>query len=170
MKGTIELRNDVKKLMTKRRGYRRYKRNEKRHRKQRFNNRIKNKRNGWVAPSVKKETKEPKLNSERRETGMFIEMSVRRNDADIEAVTEICEFKGIRYNGNYGFASIKTVHTRHDYIIRMPREAYAELEIKLKEAIIEKRSLVTLEGDVYRVNKDNYALSRSNKESKWSLK
>ena len=48
-KGTIELRQDVKKLMDNRRGYRRYKRNHKRHRKARFDNRSSSKRKGRVA-------------------------------------------------------------------------------------------------------------------------
>ena len=51
-KGTIELRQDVKKLIDNRRGYRRYKRNHKRYRKARFDNRSSSKRKGRVAPSI----------------------------------------------------------------------------------------------------------------------
>ena len=51
-KGTIELRQDVKKLIDARRGYRRYHRQHKRHRKARFNNRSASKRKGRVAPSI----------------------------------------------------------------------------------------------------------------------
>ena len=51
-KGTIELRQDVKKLMEQRKGYRRYKRNHKRYRKARFNNRSSSKRTGRIAPSI----------------------------------------------------------------------------------------------------------------------
>lgn len=52
LKGTIELRQDVKKRMEARRGYRRYKRSHKRYRKPRFNNRSSAKRIGRVAPSI----------------------------------------------------------------------------------------------------------------------
>lgn len=51
-KGTIELRQDVKKLIDTRRGYRRYHRQHKRYRKARFNNRSASKRKGRVAPSI----------------------------------------------------------------------------------------------------------------------
>ena len=51
-KGTIELRQDVVKLIEQRRGYRRYKRNHKKYRKARFNNRSSSKRNGRIAPSI----------------------------------------------------------------------------------------------------------------------
>lgn len=51
-KGTIELRQDVMKLIEQRRGYRRYKRNHKKYRKARFNNRSSSKRNGRIAPSI----------------------------------------------------------------------------------------------------------------------
>lgn len=51
-KGTIELRQDVKRLIDARRGYRRYHRRHKRHRKARFNNRSTSKRKGRVAPSI----------------------------------------------------------------------------------------------------------------------
>lgn len=58
LKGTIEHRNDVKKLMDQRRAYRRYRRNHKRYRPKRFNNRASSKRTGRVAPSIlqKKQT------------------------------------------------------------------------------------------------------------------
>lgn len=52
LKGTIEQRNDVKKLMDTRRGYRRYKRYHKRYRPARFNNRSSSKRKGRIAPSI----------------------------------------------------------------------------------------------------------------------
>ena len=52
-KGQIEQRNDVKKLMTLRRGYRSNKRYHKRHRVKRFNNRASSKRKGRIAPSIK---------------------------------------------------------------------------------------------------------------------
>ena len=51
-KGTIEQRNDVKRLMNIRRGYRRYHRQNKRYRKARFNNRKSSKREGRIAPSI----------------------------------------------------------------------------------------------------------------------
>ena len=51
-KGTIEQRNDVKKLMDIRRGHRRYRRNNKRYRQARFNNRSSSKRKGRIAPSI----------------------------------------------------------------------------------------------------------------------
>lgn len=51
-KGTIEQRNDVKRLMDVRRGYRRYHRYHKRYRKARFNNRCASIRNGRIAPSI----------------------------------------------------------------------------------------------------------------------
>lgn len=52
-KGTIEQRQDVKKLMDVRRGYRRYHRYHKRHRQVRFNNRSSSKRIGRLASSIK---------------------------------------------------------------------------------------------------------------------
>lgn len=51
-KGTIEQRNDVKRLMDIRRDYRRYHRQHKRYRKARFDNRSSSKRQGRVAPSI----------------------------------------------------------------------------------------------------------------------
>ena len=52
-KGTIEQRQDVKKLMDLRREYRKYHRYHKRYRKARFNNRASSKRKGRLAPSIK---------------------------------------------------------------------------------------------------------------------
>ena len=52
-KGQIEQRNDVKKLMTIRRGNRSYKRYHKRYRICRFSNRASSKRKGRIAPSIK---------------------------------------------------------------------------------------------------------------------
>lgn len=51
-KGTIEQRNDVKRLMDVRRGYRRYHRQHKRYREVRFNNRKSSKRKGKIALSI----------------------------------------------------------------------------------------------------------------------
>ena len=51
-KGTIELRQDVKKLIDSRREYRRYRRNHKRYRKARFYNRASSKRKMRIAPSI----------------------------------------------------------------------------------------------------------------------
>lgn len=51
-KGVIEQRNDVKKLMDVRRGYRRYRRYNKRYRKQKVFNRKSSKRKGRIAPSI----------------------------------------------------------------------------------------------------------------------
>ena len=51
-KGTIEQRNDVKHLMTIRKGYRNYRRYHKRYRKARFNNRSSSKRIERIAPSI----------------------------------------------------------------------------------------------------------------------
>ena len=52
-KGTIEQRQDVKKLIDLRRGYRCYHRCHKRYRKARFDNRASSKRKGRLAPSIK---------------------------------------------------------------------------------------------------------------------
>ena len=51
-KGVIEQRNDVKRLMDVRRGYRHYHRYYKRYRPARFNNRDSSKREGRIAPSI----------------------------------------------------------------------------------------------------------------------
>lgn len=51
-KGTIEQRNDVKKLMDDRREHRQYRRNHKRYRPARFNNRSSSKRKSRIAPSI----------------------------------------------------------------------------------------------------------------------
>lgn len=49
----VILRNDIVDLLSTRRELRRARRNRLRYRKPRFNNRIKSKRPGWIAPSVK---------------------------------------------------------------------------------------------------------------------
>ena len=49
----VILRNDIVDLLSTRRELRRTRRNRLRYRKPRFNNRVKNKRPGWIAPSVK---------------------------------------------------------------------------------------------------------------------
>ena len=49
----VILRNDIVDLLSTRRELRKTRRNRLRHRKHRFNNRIKSRRPGWVAPSVK---------------------------------------------------------------------------------------------------------------------
>lgn len=49
----VILRNDIVELLSTRRELRRTRRNRLRYRKPRFNNRIKSKRTGWVAPSVR---------------------------------------------------------------------------------------------------------------------
>lgn len=51
-KGTIEQRDDVKRLMNSRRGYRKYHRYHKRYRPKRFNNRKSSKRNDRIAPTI----------------------------------------------------------------------------------------------------------------------
>lgn len=51
--GEVILRNDVVELLSTRRESRRARRNRLRYRKPRFENRIKSKRTGWVAPSVR---------------------------------------------------------------------------------------------------------------------
>ena len=51
-KGTIEQRNDVKRLMDVRKSYRRYHRQQKRYRKARFNNRSSSVRKDRIAPSI----------------------------------------------------------------------------------------------------------------------
>lgn len=53
LKGTIEHRNDVKKLMEERASYRRYRRKNKRYRPERFNNRGSSKKKGHIAPSIR---------------------------------------------------------------------------------------------------------------------
>jgi hypothetical protein len=52
LKGTIEQRNDVKKLMSERKMYRKYRRKFKRYREERFSNRASAKRKGRIAPSI----------------------------------------------------------------------------------------------------------------------
>lgn len=52
-KGTIEHRNDVKKLMEVRRGYRKFHRYHKRHREARFSNRASSRSKGRLAPTIK---------------------------------------------------------------------------------------------------------------------
>lgn len=51
--GEVILRNDVVELLSTRRELRRTRRNRLRYRKPRFDNRVKNKYHGWVAPSVR---------------------------------------------------------------------------------------------------------------------
>lgn len=55
LKGTIEHRNDVHKLMMTRKGYRDYRRKHKRHRPARYNNRKSSKRKGRIPPSILQE-------------------------------------------------------------------------------------------------------------------
>lgn len=52
-KGTIEQRQNVKRLMDVRRGHRQYRRHHKRYRPRRFNNRKSSKRLGRIAPSIR---------------------------------------------------------------------------------------------------------------------
>jgi len=52
-KGTLEQRNDVTKLISLRRSYRRHRRGQKRYRPVRFNNRSSSKRKGRIPPSIK---------------------------------------------------------------------------------------------------------------------
>ena len=52
-KGTIELRQDVMKLIEQRKGYRRYKRSHKKYRKARFNNRVSSKRKQRIGLIIK---------------------------------------------------------------------------------------------------------------------
>lgn len=52
LKGTIEQRNDVKKLMSERKMYRKYRRKFKRYREERFSNRASAKRKGRITPSI----------------------------------------------------------------------------------------------------------------------
>ena len=50
----VELRNDIVGLLSTRKENRKNRRNRKtRYRKQRFNNRVSNKKKGWIAPSIK---------------------------------------------------------------------------------------------------------------------
>ncbi len=51
--GQLKLRTDVSKKLTKRRMYRRLKRNKLWYRKPRFLNRVKSKKKGWLAPSIR---------------------------------------------------------------------------------------------------------------------
>lgn len=53
LKGTIEQRNNVKKLMDTRRGYRQYRRRHKKYRPKRFLNRRSSKREGRITPTIK---------------------------------------------------------------------------------------------------------------------
>lgn len=53
LKGTMEQRNDVTKLMSLRKAYRRYRRGHKRYRPARFNNKSSSKRKGRIPPSIK---------------------------------------------------------------------------------------------------------------------
>lgn len=53
LKGTIELRTDVKEKISVRRGYRRYRRQHKKYRPARFDNRSSSKREGRIPPSIK---------------------------------------------------------------------------------------------------------------------
>lgn len=48
----VELRNDIVDLLSTRREYRRIRRNRLRYRKPRFNNRVRSKNKGWLAPSI----------------------------------------------------------------------------------------------------------------------
>ncbi len=98
---------------------------------------------------------------------MLIEMNIKRDISDTEPLPELSDFKGIRWN-TYGFAIIYTNHSRHDYIMPIEKESYIELEKKIKGAFLEKAKLIELSGDVYRVHKDNYTLTKQ-KTSNWSV-
>ncbi len=99
---------------------------------------------------------------------MLIEMGIKKDTNDINPIPEICEFKGMRWN-NYGFAIIYTNHSRHDYIMPMEKDSYVEMEKSIKKAYIDKARLIELSGDVFRVNKDNYTLSKK-KSANWKIK
>jgi hypothetical protein len=90
---------------------------------------------------------------------MLLEMLVKKEMSDKDALPELVEFKGIRWNA-YGFVVIYTNHMRHDYIMPMEKEQYVEFEKKIKQAYLKKAKLIEITGDVYRVRKDNYTLSK----------
>ncbi len=99
---------------------------------------------------------------------MLIEMNVKKDLSDLNPLPELCEFKGIRLN-NFGCVVIQTNHNRHDYIMPMEKDSYVELEKKIKEAYLKKAKLIELSGDVYRVHKDNYTLTKE-KTANWSVR
>ena len=98
---------------------------------------------------------------------MLIEMHIRRELNDSETVSELCEFRGIRWN-NYGFVIFYTNHSRHDYIMPIEKEDYEKLERTIRDAYVKKARVIELVGDVYRVNRDNYNLSKES-ISPWSI-
>ena len=73
----VILRNDIVDLLSTRRELRRTRRNRLRYRKPRFDNRIKSKRPGWVAPSVKY-----KIDAHIRVMGFIIKKSIIYNMMD----------------------------------------------------------------------------------------
>ncbi len=98
---------------------------------------------------------------------MLIELNIKKDKDDTNPLPELCEFRGIRWN-NFGFVVFYTNHSRHDYIMPLDRADYIQLEKKLKAAYLKKAKLVELSGDVYRVHKDNYTLTKE-KSINWSL-
>ncbi len=80
---------------------------------------------------------------------MFIEFVCRDVSSDSE-YTEICEFRGIRYN-RQGFAVLSTEHSNHDYLLPMDRPNYDRFEKEVYDALDQK--CLVVQGPIYRVRR-----------------
>ena len=98
---------------------------------------------------------------------MLIELYIKKDISDTNPLPELCEFKGIRWN-NFGFVVFQTNHARHDYIMPLEKEDYVKLEKSIKDSYVKKAKLLEIKGDVYRVHKDNYTLTKE-KSANWEV-
>ena len=82
---------------------------------------------------------------------MFICMSCQDNSE--KTTTEICEFRGIRYDNRYKTAVISTEHENHDYIVPMTETRYEQLVDELAKAMNEHQLIYLKNGVIFRCRK-----------------
>ena len=99
---------------------------------------------------------------------MFVEMSTKKDRTDTEPpIPEICEFKGIKWN-SIGFVTIYTNHSRHVYMMPLEQDEYVEFEKQIRMAYVKNASLISIEGDIYRIPRDSFQLTKE-KSSAWKI-
>lgn len=114
----VILRNDIVDLLSTRRELRKTRRNWLRYRKPRFNNRIKSKRSGWIAPSVKYKV-----------------------DAHIRVIDNVCSILPIFRIEVFGFRLFDRVMFENSYYFIFGRRKTGSFNIRDIERISRTRNL-----------------------------
>lgn len=71
-----------------------------------------------------------------------------------QLTTELCSFKGIRYDWPHRSVILSTEHDRHDYIFPMDMDAYERLTSELEAAIRSNAYIINFTGgNVFRCRK-----------------